>query len=532
MTAYQYGYDTDGNLANVTTPLGNETQWGYDGLGMMTSREDALGRTTGYTLDAWERVTTATYPDSTTKTFSYDADSNLTGFTDATGTMTRAFDSDNRLLSESKGGATVVSHTYDATGEKGLLSTTTDANGRVITDAYTNRNQLYTVAETAGTTTYAYDAAGEQTGLTNANGTTAASVYDNAGRLSSVTNASSSGTTLSSFSYAYNSDNKRTSCTEANGDVVSYGYDGLLHLSSESRTGASAYTSTYTVDGAGNRTTSTVGGVTTSYAYNADDELTATSGGFVNSYGYNANGDQTTRTLSGTAYTLTYDFDDQLVSTGGSSFAYDAGGRRTSRTAGGTTTSFQYDGGSVLLEKQGSSTTATYTYGNALIRKDGETPLFDGLGSERTVTGSTGSVTASLTLSAFGQTVASTGSSTSAYQYGATSGYRTEGDAGLTLVGCRFYDAQVGRFISRDTYLNQKPYAYCDGDPANATDPSGHTTLQKVEAVPIILIGGIVAVLGGYLMIIPDIPTIIVGAVLVVAGGLMIMGGITLWNAP
>ena len=38
--------------------------------------------------------------------------------------------------------------------------------------------------------------------------------------------------------------------------------------------------------------------------------------------------------------------------------------------------------------------------------------------------------------SAFGQTVASSGSSTSAYQFGATSGYRAEGDMGLTLVGC------------------------------------------------------------------------------------------------
>ena len=90
------------------------------------------------------------------------------------------------------------------------------------------------------------------------------------------------------------------------------------------------------------------------------------------------------------------------------------------------------------------------------------------------MTNSSQGVTASLTLSAFGQTVASTGSSSSAYQFGATSGYRTEGDAGLTLVGCRYYDAQVGRFISRDTYLDQKPYAYCDGDPVNATDPSGH----------------------------------------------------------
>ena len=123
----------------------------------------------------------------------------------------------------------------------------------------------------------------------------------------------------------------------------------------------------------------------TTYTYDNDDELTATSGGFVNSYGYNANGDQTTRTLSGTTSTLTYDYDDQLTSTGGAGFAYDAGGRRVSRTASSVTTNFLYDGGSVLLEKQGSSTTATYAYGNSLIRKDGETPLFDGLGSERTM---------------------------------------------------------------------------------------------------------------------------------------------------
>ena len=73
--------------------------------------------------------------------------------------------------------------------------------------------------------------------------------------------------------------------------------------------------------------------------------------------------------------------------------------------------------------------------------------------------------------------MASSGSSTGAYQFGATSGYRAEGDAALTLVGCRSYDAQVGRFITRDTNLDQKPYAYCDGDPVNAVDPSGHSPI-------------------------------------------------------
>jgi hypothetical protein len=43
------------------------------------------------------------------------------------------------------------------------------------------------------------------------------------------------------------------------------------------------------------------------------------------------------------------------------------------------------------------------------VRKDGETPLFDGLGSERTVTNTAGAVQGTLTMTAFGQAVASTG---------------------------------------------------------------------------------------------------------------------------
>ncbi len=54
-------------------------------------------------------------------------------------------------------------------------------------------------------------------------------------------------------------------------------------------------------------------------------------------------------------------------------------------------------------------------------------------------------------------------------------------------MGCRFYDAQVGEFLTRDTHLDQDPYAYCDGDPVNATDPSGH---NAILLVPILFEGG------------------------------------------
>ena len=192
-----------------------------------------------------------------------------------------------------------------------------------------------------------------------------------------------------------------------------------------------------------------------------------------------------------------FDYDGQItqISQGGTSvdFAYDALRRRYSRTAGGTTTVFQYSGSQVLREKQGANYTATYTYGNALIRKDSEVPLFDGLGSERTVTDGSPSVIGTLITEGFGQTVATTGSSTNSYMFAATSGYRNDGDAGLMHVGARYYDAQVGRFVTRDTFLDQKPYLYCEHNPVNALDPSGHDPRTEWD----IMWGGIGTSIGG-----------------------------------
>jgi YD repeat-containing protein len=187
--------------------------------------------------------------------------------------------------------------------------------------------------------------------------------------------------------------------------VVSHTYDatgkkGLLSTTTD--------TNSYTVDGVGNRTAQTVGGTSSSFTYDNDDELTQVTGGLTRWYGYNANGDQTERATStgphgSPVYALySYDYDDQRTTGSGITYAYDALGRRTGSTTGGTTTAYQYDGDGVLLETQGGSVTASYTTGNALLRKDGETPMFDGLGSERTVTNSSGVSAASLTLSAFG----------------------------------------------------------------------------------------------------------------------------------
>jgi YD repeat-containing protein len=442
-----------------TTPNGRETEFGVNGLGVRTSRTDAMDRTTSYTLDNWLRVTAIDYPSGTDPSFSYDAENHVTGWTDGVGTWARTYDDAGRITAESLGGNTRVSYSYDATGKKGLLSSITDANSRTITYSYTYRNQLYQVSETAGTATYSYNANGQETGLTNQNGTTVSKVYDDAGRLTSVTNRNSSNTVLSSFAYTLNNDDMRTYVVEADNSTVTYSYNGIGRLTGETRTGTNAFTASYTLDGEGNRTSQTIGANTASFTLNDDYELTATSGGFANSYSYNANGEQTGRTLNGAAHTLGYDYEGQLtqITQGqnttdprqrhpGAGHVYDALGSRYGRTAGGTTTAFYYAGSQALLEKQGDTFTAAYTHGNALLRRNSEYPLHDGHGSERTVTNGSETVTGTINFEAFGQPAGTTGFSSSPYMYprqrhaGAgcgSSGYRTGGDAGLMHVGVR-----------------------------------------------------------------------------------------------
>jgi hypothetical protein len=65
---------------------------------------------------------------------------------------------------------------------------------------------------------------------------------------------------------------------------------------------------------------------------------------------------------------------------------------------------------------------------------------------------------------------------------------KNDGDAGLMHVGARYYDAQVGRFITRDTVLSEHPYLYCEHEPVSRVDPSGHFNFRKaLEAVKVAL---------------------------------------------
>jgi len=105
--------------------------------------------------------------------------------------------------------------------------------------------------------------------------------------------------------------------------------------------------------------------------------------------------------------------------------------------------------------------------------------LFDGLGSVTGLTDSGGSLVATYSYDAFGNIVSETGDAT----LNAINPYRFtsrvwDKESGLYYYRARYYDAGVGRFISKDPLRSElregkNLYVYVGNNPVNFVDPTG-----------------------------------------------------------
>jgi RHS repeat-associated protein len=118
---------------------------------------------------------------------------------------------------------------------------------------------------------------------------------------------------------------------------------------------------------------------------------------------------------------------------------------------------------------------ATFTPG--LSERRSSTSSFyhgDALGSTRSQTNSSQTVSDTKRYDAFGMLIASTGSNPTPFGFVGGSQYQTDADSGLMLLGHRYYDASIGRFISRDPiYAGDNWYAYCENNPLDHEDAEG-----------------------------------------------------------
>jgi len=153
----------------------------YDAGGNRNQRTDYNAAITSYTYDALNRLTTISYPDTTSATYGYDVLSRLTTATNPTGTVTIAHDNRGRVSSMTDVFGQVVGYSYDASSNRTQLSLNTAASA---TYQYDVINRLIQLADNASlNTTFTYDATNKLTTRTMPNGVVSTYEYDGLNRL-------------------------------------------------------------------------------------------------------------------------------------------------------------------------------------------------------------------------------------------------------------------------------------------------------------------------------------------------------------
>jgi RHS repeat-associated protein len=197
------------------------------------------------------------------------------------------------------------------------------------------------------------------------------------------------------------------------------------------------------------------------------------------SYAYDANGNMITHGNQ----TITYDVENRPVSiTDGvntTTFVYDGDGNRIKKIEGGHTTVYI---GKYYEKNISTGIITTYYYlGDRLVALRSGTNLrythLDHLGSISVVTDASGNTIGSIKYYPYGSTRASSGSLNTDEKF---TGQRLDG-TGLYYYGARYYDPNIGRFISPDSIVpnpanpqSLNRYSYCLNNPLRYNDPSGH----------------------------------------------------------
>ena len=364
-----------------------------------------------------------------------------------------------------------------------------NANGVSVTLTWDELNRLSTVIDNrlpsgANTAVYAYDSAGNVVTSTYPNGFQTTFTYDQLSRMTALS------TPVSSYSYQLGPTGNRTSATEGNGRALTWNYDGIYRLTGETITDDPNKNNggvTYSLDPVGNRLSaaSTLTGINSgSWTYNADDEISSET--------YDANGN----VLSAGGVVYAYDSENHMTSMTGNgkvvTMVYDAFGNRVSKTVNGVTTKYLVEDDvnpaglpQVLEEVQNGSAVRTYTYGlqriseSQFISNVWTTSFYgyDGAGSVRQLTDSTGKVTDEYEYDAFGNSFTKSGTTPNSYLY---RGEQFDSDLGPYYLRARYYNPTTGRFLSEDPlgFAGSGPnlYAYAFDSPHNYIDPFGLTT--------------------------------------------------------
>ncbi|MBK8813139.1 MAG: RHS domain-containing protein [Acidobacteria bacterium] len=282
--------------------------------------------------------------------------------------------------------------------------------------------------------------------------------------------------TLFDRQYEYDNASQIESVTEP-GKVRNFSYDFVNRLTG--MTSPTEPAESYNFDKVGNRTASHR---SANYGYETGQfnrvNSTDTAG-----YVYDANGNIRMKAEGKELWRYQWDFDNRLVSASTRKqtvrYKYDALGRRIQRfiVGGKENTKFIYDGADVIADDN-SGTLTKYINGPGVDNKlrmqtGGDVRYFiaDHLGSTNALTDASGNVTSSASYDSFGN---ATGNLATRYKF---TGREYDDFTGLHYYRARWYDGNLGRFISEDPIGfaggDVNLYGYVGNGPLGAVDPFG-----------------------------------------------------------
>ena len=446
-----YSYNLEDRLQSVTNPLSRVISYTYDESGNLKTKNDYVGSTATYNYDTNNRLEGIVYPDHTV-TIGRDNNGNITSITCPQGTS--GFDYNELILLKKYTDpyGKILQYNYN---DSGRLETLTYPDGKTVKYGYDKAGRLVTVQDwIAGTTDYEYDNAGNLTKITRPNNTEAIYSYDDASRLIGITEQKIGGPVICSYSYDIDGVGNHKSVTATEPLTGTFQPKDLSYTHDKANRLLSAGDISFTYDYNGNRKTSTDAGGTT-YTWDYENMLTQ---------------------ISETDPVKTVQY------------KYDGLNNRIAKIQGSNETRYVLDIGGdmsrVLVETdENGKITAYYVYGIGLISRITPEPEnvrnfyhYNHRGDTIALTDASGNVTDSYAYDEYGKLLNSTGTKDNPFKFVGRFGVMDEGD-NLYFMRARFYDAEVGRFLSEDPIGfkggDWNLYAYVGGNPLIGVDPLG-----------------------------------------------------------